>query len=160
MNKLIFALAALALLIPAAISDLRTRRIKLVTLLCLLVLAAGAVVFNCLSAKSLQPLWSLGAGALTGFLLTAVPAVKGSLGGGDVKIAALCGLGLGFPDVLTFLFVSFIAASCFALAYMMTLRACRSPAESAKQLKQLKLPLLPFLAGGMLCLAAVYVNAL
>ncbi len=78
-----------ALLVIAAVSDLRTRMIENWTILGVLVLALGKLAFN--SAE-------LASHALA--FLTAIPLVllwlRGGLGGGDVKliVAVLCYIGL------------------------------------------------------------------
>lgn len=54
----------------------------------------------------------LGAGAGFGFLLILALLVKGGMGLGDVKLAAVMGLFLGFPWVFMALVFSFLAGGC------------------------------------------------
>ncbi len=60
------------------------------------------------------------ASSLTGgglaFLFLLIPYLvsKGGMGGGDVKLAGLIGLALGFPDVLAALFLAIISGGIFA----------------------------------------------
>jgi leader peptidase (prepilin peptidase) / N-methyltransferase len=63
------------------------------------------------------------------------------LGFGDVKLAAICGLLLGYPRCLAALWCAFVFGGVWAVALLLSGRATRST----------PLPLAPFLATGAGC---------
>jgi leader peptidase (prepilin peptidase)/N-methyltransferase len=98
-----------------------------------------ALVYNLLDTKYLvvntAPA-ALGAGA---FFLTIVLVSKGKwMGLGDVKLAFLMGLFLGFPNILTALFVSFLMGAIVGLGLIM----------AGKKTLRSEVPFAPFLVGG------------
>ncbi|HNS51333.1 MAG TPA: A24 family peptidase [Anaerolineae bacterium] len=111
-----------ALLLALSLVDLRVRRLP--DALLLLLLAWAAVEAAWLG----RPTWlSAGAGLLFGgglFLLIALVR-RGAMGAGDVKLAAVLGAALGFPDVVTALLWGVLAGGLAALALLVTRRAGR-----------------------------------
>lgn len=89
---------------------------------------------------------ALGAGLL--FLLIAVVS-RGGMGGGDVKLAAVMGAFLGWPDVAAALFLSFMAGGVVGLGLLLTRRRGRKD----------PVPFGPFMAAGGLA-ALFWGNAL
>jgi leader peptidase (prepilin peptidase)/N-methyltransferase len=73
------------------------------------------------SGESLVPTL-LGAGVgLFPFLLTAL-AKPGSMGGGDVKLAALIGLALGFPEVLWAISLGILGGGIVSIVFLLSRR--------------------------------------
>lgn len=109
----------------------------------LLPLGALILVLQCAFFSDRIPEWLAAGGGAA--LLLALPALlrPGSVGMGDVKLAALLGVGLG-REVITALFLGSLAAVPVALWILI-----RRGAEGRKE----KIPLGPFLAaGGILAL--------
>lgn len=79
------------------------------------------------------------AGMLFGLILTGIPALKGGMGGADVKIFAAIGLGLGFPDILTLMLLSFVAVMAIFAVNSLIRRVRKGERATLKQ----KIPLVP-----------------
>lgn len=111
-----------ALLLALSLVDLRVRRLPDALLLLLLAWAAVEVAWLG------RPTWlSAGAGLLFGgglFVLIALVR-RGAMGAGDVKLAAVLGAALGFPDIVTALLWGVLAGGLAALALLVTRRAGR-----------------------------------
>lgn len=137
---LFFCVAALflAALLWASVSDLKTRTIP--NLVSLLLLAAG--VLNLFTdGFSSQRLLSAFAGAAIGFIpLFVMALLKGTIGGGDVKLAASAGFALGWlPSYLTLM---------TALLMFVLFGCCTMPKKQDKEAPGL--PFAPFYAAAAL----------
>lgn len=82
-----------------------------------------------------RPVNVFGAAAAIPFL---VEAVKGGMGGGDVKLVAACGLVLGFSDALAGCAFGLVLMLCFCLFFMGGWRRGKA------------CPMAPFLSAGFL----------
>jgi len=110
-----------ALLLSAAVSDLRSRRVsnRLVMTGMLLALAAHAWAF----AMNAPPLaghaaWAPIAGLATGFALLLPFYVLGAMSAGDVKLMAMVGAFLGVQSVMLAALCTFLAGGLLSLATM------------------------------------------
>lgn len=101
------------LLLAAAWHDIATRLIP--DTVCLLVALAGLLLR---AAEGLAPLAVSAGLALALFLLLLPAAMRGALGGGDVKLAAALVLGLSPADAWDFLFLTVMAGGVLGLAYL------------------------------------------
>lgn len=100
-----------AVLLVACWTDLRDRRIpNLLTIPALVVALALAAWYGSLPSALLGA--SLGAGA---FVVPMFIYGVSSAGGGDVKLAAFVGAALGFPDLLSALFLAGLSGSAVVL---------------------------------------------
>lgn len=118
----------------AAVTDLRTRRVPNLLVVCLLV--AG------LAAAADAGWWAIA----DDFVVTTVAVLAGSLlfslrllGGGDVKFFAAAAGVLGYPDVAAFLLYTTVAGGVLALGYA---GARGRLAESLAGVRAMALPLL------------------
>ncbi len=144
--KTLYYVLLTALLCAAAVTDIRRRTIP--DLIPLLLLAAGAgrtAADVIMGNNAAQTIFSALGGALLAAVLMLVPAMKGKLGGGDVKLSGAAGIGIGLPYILHFLFISLTLAAVYGLIRKAGAR--RSGGSEAFK----TLPLAPF----MLCGAAV-----
>lgn len=129
------------LLLAISLFDLRQHRIpnRLLALTALIVAAASLIFRQPPPAAAV-----VGGGAgLAAFLLLA-RIRPGALGMGDVKLAGVIGLMLGFPQVIFALLFGMIAAGLVALA----LSLARSRARTLAYAPYLALGALPFLLSG------------
>ena len=135
-----------AILAFAAWQDVKSRTVGNVYPLLILLLSAAVVTYKCLSDRdaALNCLsWAI-AGAGAGFVLTAIPAVKGEMGGADVKVLTAAGLGLGFLDICFLMLISFIIALIAAAALLIRKKLFRKEKADMK----LRIPLLPSICAG------------
>jgi Flp pilus assembly protein protease CpaA len=130
----------------AARSDVKNRAVGNIYPLLVLAVSAAAVTFKCLSDRetALTALLFAIAGAGAGFLLTAIPAVKGEIGGADVKILTAAGLGLGIPDIFWLMLLSFLIALAGAAFVIVRNKIRRQEKADLK----LRIPLLPSICAG------------
>ena len=115
------------LLVAAAVIDVRTMRIPNWLTVC------GALIGLALNAalqwQLLGPLWAIDGvlwalGGLAAGLVLLLPFYAlGLMGAGDVKLMAMVGAFLGFPQVLAAIVSSFIAGGLVAVAFAMYHRA-------------------------------------
>ncbi len=129
------------LLLAISLFDLRQHRIpnRLLALTALIVAAASLIFRQPPPAAAVVG----GAAGLAAFLLLA-RIRPGALGMGDVKLAGVIGLMLGFPQVIFALLFGMIAAGLVAL----TLSLARSHTRTLAYAPYLALGALPFLLGG------------
>ncbi len=112
------SLAALALLVAAAATDARDRRIPNALCLGLAVVGVGRMVFEVATGGALLPVAAdLGAAALV-FVLGAAGFRAGLVGGGDVKLLAAAALWTGAGAVLPFLMATALAGGALAVAFL------------------------------------------
>lgn len=83
-------------------------------------LTLGLIAIPLLLVQSTQVLLNGVFGALVGFglLLLIAVASKGGMGGGDIKLAAVLGLYLGWPNIILALFIAFILGSVVGLIWV------------------------------------------
>ena len=86
---------------------------------------------------SLESSLAAGAGAFL-FFLAIVLVRRGAMGGGDVKLAGVLGLLLGFPGILVAVWLAAISGGLVALALLLL----------RKRGRKSEIPFGPFLAGG------------
>lgn len=111
-----------AFLLTVLVIDLEHRRVLNVMILPAAVLA---LAFSFLPGKP-PPLNALMGGIIGfGFFLLLALISRGKLGAGDVKLAGVIGLMVGFPDVLVTLCVGMILAGLVAIFLLITRRATR-----------------------------------
>lgn len=111
-----------AFLLTVLVIDLEHRRVLNVMVLPAAVLA---LAFSFLLGKP-APLNALIGGIVGfGFFLLLAVISRGKLGAGDVKLAGVIGLMVGFPDVLVTLCVGMILAGLVAIFLLITRRATR-----------------------------------
>lgn len=94
-------------------------------------LAPAAVVVALISLLPIAPdLWSMVVGGMVGFGLFLLLAIigRGALGMGDVKLAGVIGMMLGFPNVLTALTVGAILGGVGAAVMLILRKATRKSA--------------------------------
>lgn len=84
-----------------------------------------------------RPANVLGAAAALPFLAAAV---KGGMGGGDVKLVAACGLVLGLPDALAGCALGLVLMLCFCLFFK----------GGWRRGKACPIPMAPFLSAGFI----------
>jgi leader peptidase (prepilin peptidase)/N-methyltransferase len=131
-------LLELALLLAISVVDLRQRRLPNRLLALAVLLAAGAsLVWG--QPPPLAAAVGGGAGLVAFWLLAR--ARPGALGMGDVKLAGVIGLMVGFPHIIFALLFGMIAAGLVAL----TLALTHSPARTLAYAPYLALGALPFL---------------
>ena len=82
--------------------------------------------------------WIIGAAFGGGLFLAMYLAMPGMLGEGDIKLAALIGLYLGWPNIVPFIVISILACSVICL-FLVLIR---------KATMQTKVPFAPFLGIG------------
>ena len=143
--KIIYISVVAALLIPAAISDVRYGKVNNIYSILICVSGILITVIGFLISKSGWIFLYAFLGALIGLAFTAVPAVQGSIGGADVKISASVGLGAGVVGVLIFLLASMLSGSVF---YIIKEIVNKIRTGGPIDLKR-KLPLVPFMIPGM-----------
>ena len=142
-RELLLGLALTAVLVPAALIDLDHRLIPNVLTLAG---AIAALAIGLATDPSGVPEQLLAGAAAGGFLLAAALARPGGMGMGDVKLAAVLGLFLGW-EVGVALLVALLAGTIVGVAVI----ARRGVAEG----RRTALPFGPFLAlGGMVALLA------
>ena len=126
-----------ALLLIAAINDMKTRTIP--NGLCLAIAVIAALNFT--------PVNLLGILSALPFLITAM--AMGSMGGGDIKLMAACGLVLGLP--------SGILATIIGLSTMLIYAGIYNTVQKLGKREGCKtFPLAPFLGIG--CIAAYFMK--
>ena len=141
----------LILVIPASVSDLRSGKVNNVYSILIAIAGITLTVFKFITDKNVLVLLSAACGSFLGFAFTFIPALKGRMGGADVKIAAAVGLGFGIRGILLFLFVSFTAAVLYFLVKSVIDKICKGSALDLKK----RLPLVPFMITGII-VCAVY----
>lgn len=142
-RELVLGLTLTALLVPIALIDLDHRLIPNVLTLAG---AVAAVAIGLATDPAGVPEQLLAAGAAGGFLLAAALAKPGGMGMGDVKLAAVLGLFLGW-EVGVALLVALLSGTLIGLVVI----ARRGMEEG----RRTALPFGPFLAlGGMVALLA------
>jgi len=124
----------LALLVAAAVIDVRTYRIP--NLLTGPGMLAGLVA-STLAAGSPMTGFLNGAAGLFAALLLLLPlhALR-AIGAGDVKLAAACGAFLGWPDILPALFFIVVAGGVMALGWSLVQRTTGRAASNVAQIAQ------------------------
>ncbi len=134
-ESLIYCAFASVLLVGAMI-DIDTMLVP--PSLTVFILVLGAVsLFVLHDVPFYERLIGLAVGGLP-FLLVAV-VTRGGMGGGDIKLMAVCGLVLGWKLVLLSLLVSVVAGGVYAAVLLLTKRSKKGA----------EMPLVPFLSGGM-----------
>jgi leader peptidase (prepilin peptidase) / N-methyltransferase len=135
--------AVICFLLVVASTDLKYRRIPNALVF---PTAAAVVLYGLVSSPS--TLWSTLLGGAFGFGLFAATAWvrPGTLGGGDIKLAALIGLLFGFPNTIWALMVGIFAGGLIATLLLLTRRA--DPNQ--------QIPYAPFLCLG--ALVALFYN--
>ena len=113
-RKAVQTIVFLLLLLLASVTDLKKRIVP--DLLCMLIALTAAISFRP------EQLW--GIFSALPFLLAAV--FCGGMGGGDIKLMAVCGLILGWPRVAAAGFLSVVTGGCYAIWLLATRRAGRS----------------------------------
>jgi len=133
----------------AAVLDLCKRIIPDTVVKLLLYIAVLSMIGLPLMACLEKVGGAIGAGLLLGGCALLFP---GKLGGGDCKLAVVCGLFLGFDRIFQTLFVGLLAA--FVTGIFVNLYRIRAAVSignvQQKKTGSLSLPLGPFLAGGIL----------
>ena len=135
------------ILTAAAVKDIKTNKVSNVFPILLLLCSIAILVTNMVNGKGRTGAVIAFAivGMLFGLVLTGIPALKGGMGGADVKIFAAIGLGIGFPDILTLMLLSFLAAAAFFAVNSMIRRIKNRDRTTLKQ----KIPLVPSICAGM-----------
>ncbi len=134
-ESLIYCAFASVLLVAAMI-DVDTMLVP--PSLTVFILVLGAVsLFMLRDVPFYDRLIGLAVGGLP-FLLVAI-VTRGGMGGGDIKLMAVCGLVLGWRLILLSLLVSVVAGGVYAAVLLLTKRSKKGA----------ELPLVPFLSGGM-----------
>jgi len=130
--------AAFALLLLIALTDIKHRLIPNIIVYPLLIVVIGATVGSSLVTHAdLRPV--LVGGCLSFGIFALTQRLKpGSLGGGDVKLAALIGFAFGFPQVLWALLIGAGSGALLAGWLLLTRRDAR----------HLRIPYAPFLCFG------------
>lgn len=129
--------AFVSALIVAAFIDIDTTEVPPALTVFILVLGAAAVVL-----LRDMPFYErlIGLAAASVPLLLAAVLSKGGMGGGDIKLMAVCGLVLGWRLILLSLLLAVVSGAVYG-GILLALR---------KKGRKSELPLVPFLAGGML----------
>lgn len=109
----IFAIAAIALLLAAAVTDIRSRKIPNA-------LPIGMVIMFFAAAIALpQVEWLAATGvALAVFVIGAALFATGKVGGGDVKLLTACALWSGVSGLLPLLIVTALAGGVLAIIHL------------------------------------------
>ena len=133
-------LATLVIATAAAVRDIRERRIPNA------IVAAGLLVLAVLAVGGGRWVDALAGGAL-GVALVALPRLAGpaAVGGGDIKLAAIVGLGVGVPGVVVAVGLAVAVATP-----VVVVRAMRRG-----EARDRTLPFAPYLALGVMGYAAV-----
>lgn len=126
--------AITALLIVISFIDLDTLEIPTELVMGGAVLATA---YNCFSRRPFAE-WALGGLLGFGLFYLIYHLSRGGMGGGDVRLAGLLGLALGWRQLLLALFISFTSGAVIALLLLLTGRAKRGD----------PIPFGPFLAAG------------
>lgn len=105
-------LSLILLLLVAAFTDIRTRRIPNAVVLIGAVIALGASIFDIGLVAPMEALL----GALVGLLCFGIPYALGKLGAGDVKLLAVVGFFLGPGLTAIAAIYSMLAGGLLALA--------------------------------------------
>ena len=128
-----WSVIALWILLGAScVTDIRSRRIPNVLIL------VGLLV-GLFSQVQLDGLVGLGLGVLGAFLALLVlglPFAAGRMGGGDVKLAMVCGAFLGWKGALHVILVGAVAHSLLAVAFALLLRRSQGGSSPALDLKR------------------------
>lgn len=144
MSLPLIAVAAV-LVVAAAIIDLRTREIPDAFPIALLALALVGKLAGWSSVTWLGML----AGCVVGFLIPALLFWRGAMGGGDVKLLAALGAGLGLQALLSVLFWTAILGGLLALA-ILARRGAASDEGEDEQATDPELAYGPAIAAGLL----------
>ena len=149
--QILYLALILILLIPASVSDLKNRIVN--NIYPVLMVIAGLIVTGCRFAFDRNAYVFLFAllGAFTGFAFTAIPALRGAMGGADVKITAAIGIGAGMTGTMIFLLVSFISASFFYLIRQVVNKIRTGAPFCLKS----RLPLVPFMIPGIIAVLII-----
>lgn len=129
--------AFVSALIVAAFIDIDTTEVPPALTVFILVLGVAAVIL-----LREQPFYE----RLIGFFAASVPLLlaavlsRGGMGGGDIKLMAVCGLVLGWKLILLALLIAVISGAVYGCILL----------ALHKKGRKSELPLVPFLAGGML----------
>lgn len=110
----------IGLLLGAAWSDFRTGRIPNLLVLSGAVLGlAYNTVLPPTPTPHLAALWGALAGLLCGLGVLLPLYLMRAMGAGDVKLMAMCGAFLGFPEILWAALATFLAGGLLALIYLL-----------------------------------------
>jgi prepilin peptidase CpaA len=125
-----------ALLVAAAVEDIRRLRISNITCLGVLLTAIAAMAFAGFPLALWQNLVVFAAILVCGTLLFGA----GKVGGGDVKLLAALGLWVDFQGAVWLLAAVFIGGGVLAIGYIMTALARRRAPVLGKGRKGLRIP--------------------
>ncbi len=145
MDRIIYYIVIAAILITASVFDIRNNKVN--NVFSIVIAAAGIIltVYDYVKNQQIIFLILALAGAITGFIFTAIPALKGGIGGADVKIITALGLGLGAYGILYFLLITFLSAGLFQL-----IKALIKKIKTREKIDlRSKLPLVPFMLAGL-----------
>ena len=145
MERIIYYTVIAAVLIAASVFDIRKNKVN--NVFSIVIAAAGIImtVYDYVKVQRISTLLLAVAGAVTGFIFTVIPALKGGIGGADVKIITALGLGLGIYGILYFLLITFLSACVFQIIKGL-IRKIKT--RERLDLKS-KLPLVPFMLAGL-----------
>ena len=145
MERIIYYVIISAVLITAAVSDIRKKKVNNVFAIVIALAGITLTVVDYIINQRIGTIILAVAGSLTGFVFTAVPALKGGIGGADVKIITALGLGFGVTGILFFLLVTFLSAALFQL-----LKGVINKIRTREKIDlTAKLPLVPFMLAGV-----------
>ena len=85
-------------------------------------------------------------------ILTAIPAMKGGIGGADVKLSAAAGIAEGLPGILIFMLFTFMPAALFMIGKGVAKKVRRGAELDLKA----SLPLVPFMLFGITACVLYY----
>lgn len=145
MERIIYFIVIAAVLVTASVFDIRNYKVN--NAFSVVIAAAGIIltVYDYVKNQRISILILALAGAITGFIFTAIPALKGGIGGADVKIITALGLGFGVYGILYFLLITFLSAGLFQL-----IKALIKKIKTREKLDmRSKLPLVPFMLAGL-----------
>ena len=134
MERIIYFVIIVSALFIAAVSDVKKAMVN--NIIPSVIAAAGIAltVAEYIKVQRISIILIAAGGAMTGFLFTAVPALKGGLGGADVKLTAALGPGLGISGTLYFMMLTFFCALIFQLS-----RSIVKKIRSSEKIDQRKL---------------------
>lgn len=147
--KIICELIFLGVLCAAAVSDWNTRKIPGV--IPALLLIPGILALTDYRGFGMA-LPEAAAGLLAGTAVLLAPAllVRGSVGGGDIKLMGAAGFFLGPEWGMAGLFLGLLTAACYGVAGIL----------SGRRKRQEPIPLGPFLAFGLSCVSLIRLSGL